>query len=346
MRTPHLFLAVLLLAGYHALAAPGVTTLPATGILDTKATLNAAVIPSGPTYAWFEYGTTTNYGLSTAAFQILNIDSPNLSLTVSNLSALTTYHYRAVATNSSGRTNGTDISFVSSGPLAITPNSQPVLGFLYGGVGFSFVPSVNLRVTKVGYRSSGNYFDPIVSFWSSNNVVGGYDFGIDIGPSNQMVFANYSLDLNAGQQYSIGFFDTDPSGSLLMAEAYFFDNNIPFIVAAQLTNYSSFTITTSGVFTNFNTNVFYLGANFIFELGTASPAPRPVFTGIAIANGNVTLTWTSVSNRTYEVESNTNLNSNTWDPLVPLVTASSNSATYTETFSDNPQRFYRVKLLP
>ena len=94
MRTPHLFLALLLLTSYDALAAPDVTTLPATQISSTNATLNAAVIPSGPTYAWFEYGTTTNYGLATTPFQILNIGSPNLSVNVSNLSGATTYHYR------------------------------------------------------------------------------------------------------------------------------------------------------------------------------------------------------------------------------------------------------------
>jgi hypothetical protein len=159
-----------------------------------------------------------------------------------------------------------------------------------------------------------------------------------------MAYVDYPMDLNAGQEYSIGFFDTDLSSSFVLAELYFIPPTGGFIVAPQLTNYSSFTITTAGVFTNFLTNVFLLGANFTFEQAVATP--RPVFTGIAIAGGNVTLIWESVSNRTYQVEFNTNLNFNNWNPLAPFVTASSNSATYTETFSDNPQRFYRVKLLP
>ena len=237
-----------------------------------------------------------------------------------------------------------DISFVSSAALAVTPNSASLGGYVAGGVGFSFVPSANLRVKKIGYRSAGNYNDPVIYFSSSNNVVGAYDFGYDIGPSNQMAYVDYPMDLNAGQEYSIGFFDTDLSSSFVLAELYFIPPTGGFIVAPQLTNYSSFTITTAGVFTNFLTNVFLLGANFTFEQAVATP--RPVFTGIAIAGGNVTLIWESVSNRTYQVEFNTNLNFNNWNPLAPFVTASSNSATYTETFSDNPQRFYRVKLLP
>ncbi|MDB6125237.1 MAG: hypothetical protein JWQ71_4230, partial [Pedosphaera sp.] len=83
---------------------PTVTTLAATGVSATSATLNATVNPNGSVIAaYFEYGTTTNYGLSSATN---NLAITNITLAVSNLvsslSPATLYHFRIVANNDSG----------------------------------------------------------------------------------------------------------------------------------------------------------------------------------------------------------------------------------------------------
>jgi hypothetical protein len=60
----------------------------------------------------------------------------------------------------------------------------------------------------------------------------------------------------------------------------------------------------------------------------------------------VTVTWDSVSNRTYRVQYVTNVSDTNWTDIVPDVTASGPSASQTNAVGTDPRRFYRVLLLP
>jgi hypothetical protein len=106
-------------------APPIVSTGSASSITGSSATLGASVNPNGlATTAIFEYGTTTSYG-STAAITLSPNDGVSAQLVNSSISGLTpntTYHFRVVATNSSGTTTGADNSFVSGLPApTVTP---------------------------------------------------------------------------------------------------------------------------------------------------------------------------------------------------------------------------------
>lgn len=95
------------------LSQPDVQTLAAGGS-GTTATLNGVVNPQGgQTSAWFEWGTTTNYGNATPA-QPLGSGSTdtNFSQTLTGLNIGDAYHYRAVASNSLGVAFGTNQSFL------------------------------------------------------------------------------------------------------------------------------------------------------------------------------------------------------------------------------------------
>jgi uncharacterized repeat protein (TIGR01451 family) len=97
-------------------APPSVTTQAATSIGPTSAMLNASVNPNGAsTTGFFQYGLTTSYGSSTPA-QALGSGSSATPLVapVSGLTCGTTYHFRAVAANSGGTTNGSNRSFTTS----------------------------------------------------------------------------------------------------------------------------------------------------------------------------------------------------------------------------------------
>jgi hypothetical protein len=89
---------------------PEANTGLASTVYATSAVLNGTVSPNGLTTTYyFEYGTTTAYGLATAN-RTTDADA-SVSETVGGLSADTTYHYRLVATNSSGTSYGPDRSF-------------------------------------------------------------------------------------------------------------------------------------------------------------------------------------------------------------------------------------------
>ena len=96
---------------------PAVTTLAASGVQFTNATLNATVNPNGlPTTAWFQWGADANYGQLTA---VTNLSATNINLAVSaalgGLTAGQTVHFRVVATNADGLTPGADAAFTTIG---------------------------------------------------------------------------------------------------------------------------------------------------------------------------------------------------------------------------------------
>ena len=93
---------------------PVVITNPATNIATNSATLNGSVDPHGlTTTVYFQYGTTTSYGHTSASQSKTGNTYQNVSANISGLTAITTYHFRIVATNSSGTTYGSDRTFTT-----------------------------------------------------------------------------------------------------------------------------------------------------------------------------------------------------------------------------------------
>jgi hypothetical protein len=87
-----------------------VTTNAASGIAQSIATLTGSVNPNGTaTSVFFEYGTTMNYG-STTALQSIGAGSSAVAVSqaVAGLLCGTLYHFRAVATTPYATTRGLD----------------------------------------------------------------------------------------------------------------------------------------------------------------------------------------------------------------------------------------------
>ncbi len=114
---------------YTSQPAPAVTTGSATNIDAAGATLNGSVNPEGlaTTYE-FQYGTTTTYTSSTASASAGSSSSDVLvSAPISGLKPNTTYHYRLVATNASGTTDGADATFTTkAAPTVVTGSASNV----------------------------------------------------------------------------------------------------------------------------------------------------------------------------------------------------------------------------
>ncbi|MBJ7331266.1 MAG: fibronectin type III domain-containing protein [Solirubrobacteraceae bacterium] len=106
--------AILLTAAPVALAAnptpPAITNANAENVERTTATFAGSVDPNGADTTYhYEYGTTTGYGLVTPNVVVPNGDDPvPVKVNVAGLTENTTYHYRLVATNAAGVTNGAD----------------------------------------------------------------------------------------------------------------------------------------------------------------------------------------------------------------------------------------------
>jgi phosphodiesterase/alkaline phosphatase D-like protein len=103
-------------------AVPTVTTLTATSVGETGATLNGNVNPNGlATGAWFEWGTSPSLvTFNTTSAQALGAgtDNESVTATLSGLSSGTTYYYRVAASNATGSANGSIASFTTASPLS------------------------------------------------------------------------------------------------------------------------------------------------------------------------------------------------------------------------------------
>ena len=108
---------------------PSVTSVAATEVVARSASLSAYVNPEGSsTDYFFEYGSTTGYGSSSAPASAGNSNSSQLiSTAVGALEPETTYHYRVVATNSEGTTRGSDRTFTTLADAQVPPTPSPTV---------------------------------------------------------------------------------------------------------------------------------------------------------------------------------------------------------------------------
>ena len=116
---------------FQVVQPPTVVTEAPTEVKAEEATLVGLVNPKGETTTYqFEYGTSTSYGsVVPTTPEGVGAGSEALSVgqTISGLGAGTTYHFRIVATNSSGTAQGDDQTFTTSGaPTAATEAATEV----------------------------------------------------------------------------------------------------------------------------------------------------------------------------------------------------------------------------
>ncbi len=109
---------------------PSATTSAATSITSSGAVLNGTVNASGfSTTVTFEYGLDTSYGSTDTATQspVTGTTDTAVSKAITGLTANTLYHYRVVAVNGQGTTDGGDQTFTTTNPLndfVITVNTS------------------------------------------------------------------------------------------------------------------------------------------------------------------------------------------------------------------------------
>jgi hypothetical protein len=99
-------------------SAPTVHTGVATNVKQNSATLTGTVDAHGAATFTFQYGTATSYGSQTTSTTVpAGSGAVPVTANLKGLKAGQTYHYRLVATNASGTTNGADATFRTKGRL-------------------------------------------------------------------------------------------------------------------------------------------------------------------------------------------------------------------------------------
>ena len=111
---------------------PTVVTGAASSVAQTTATLNATVNPNGGAVSTcqFQWGTTTSYGNTTSCAQApgSGTSAVPVAANLTSLNPNTTYHYRIVATNPGGTSDGTDETFTAlpNPPTVVTGAASSV----------------------------------------------------------------------------------------------------------------------------------------------------------------------------------------------------------------------------
>jgi len=85
------------------------------------------------------------------------------------------------------------------------------------------------------------------------------------------------------------------------------------------------------------------------SFGPPAPDQPPAFAAVdpvSIGNGVFSVTWSTIPGRRYQVQFKTSLEQSVWIDLGLPITASAATTTLNDAVGANPQRFYRVGLLP
>jgi hypothetical protein len=98
-----------------ALEPPTVTTGPAHSVTYASALITGSVNPNGSeAFYYVQYGATKAYGSQTAISRLAaGTHTTAVSVALGGLQQLTKYHYRLVAVNSAGASDGSDASFLT-----------------------------------------------------------------------------------------------------------------------------------------------------------------------------------------------------------------------------------------
>jgi hypothetical protein len=152
---------------------PSVTTGSATSVAEGSATLNGTVNPNGSSTVYsFEYGLSIEYGETSESTGAGSIDvNQNVSHGITGLEPETEYHYRLVATNGKGTTQGSDKTFTTSSSSAtwkIKETLNPEGAIDSNLYDLSCEPSTNL-CTAVGKSTSSGVDSPLAHRWNGTS---------------------------------------------------------------------------------------------------------------------------------------------------------------------------------
>lgn len=153
---------------------------------------------------------------------------------------------------------------VVSGPPGSTPPYSPnPLGFVNGGVGWSFTPTENLAVTAIASTASQ------VSFWQgTSQILASFDYSV----SNYTFEPIVPILLSAGQSYSISTQYPNYTWPVIINLGSFVGNDGPPVsMSSYLTGFRNYLISTNGEWTLSpappnNADDVFLGPNFQFQV--------------------------------------------------------------------------------
>jgi len=259
--------------------APECLTQAANSITSSGGTLNGTVNANYlSTAVTFEYGLTTSYGQTVTSTQspVTGNSITNVSADISGLNPGTTYHYRVVAVNSIGTTNGNDLSFTTGAVLPILTttaiSNKTATSVTSGG---TITSDGGALITSRGVCWATT---PNPTILNNKTSVG----------TGTGTFTSNITGLTPGMSYYGRAYATNSSGTAYGEELSFTTLTIaPTLTTASITDKTRTTATSGG-------NVISDGGSAVTARGVCwSTAPYPTADGPHTSNGTGTGLFTS-----------------------------------------------------
>jgi len=204
--------------------------------------------------------------------------------------------------------------------------------------------------TRTGRHSTTTYYGPY--YLLTTNTYAGF-----LGQTGGLGYLSQTLTTVPGQPYLLSFWVANP-GKVATVDGLSIDPN-DFMVAWN--GSTLFNQTNMGVFsyTNMQFVVWATASSATLEFGaqnnsdyfalddvSVTPIPAPAFQSAVRSGGSIALTWGAVTGAAYQLQYTTSLSAIKWINLGTPITASNGVIAASDPQPADPQRFYRVVLVP
>jgi len=260
-------------------AAPNALTGPVSAVGGSTATLTGTVNPGGAaTDWWFEYGTSTSYGSKTAT-NAAGSGTANAAVNapLTGLSPSTTYHYRLVAKNASGTSNGADGVFTTASPPAVVTTAATGVSPNSATLGGTVNPNGQATSWYVEYGTSTSY--------------GSRSASTSAGAGTVAKAVSVTVNgLTGGRTYHFRLVATSSVGTTTGADVTFATGELPGATTAPATSIGASTVRLNG-----SVDPNGRATTYFFEYGTSTAYGSKTSTSSAGSGSNAVAVAKSVN---------------------------------------------------
>jgi hypothetical protein len=235
-------------------AAPTAITGPVTAVGPTTATATGTVNPGGVATTWHvEYGTTTGYGSnSTTTSAGSGTANTAVSASLTGLTQGTTYHYRVVATSTSGTSRGSDGLFTTLAAPGVVTGSASSISVSSATLNGTVDPNARPTTWWFEYGTSTSY----------GSKTPDKSAGSGTGPG---AVAEPITGLQKGRTYHYRLVAKSDGGTTLGADASFLTSSAPSVSTGSASSITPTTAHLNGVVTPNG-----LATSWRFDYGTTT----------------------------------------------------------------------------
>jgi hypothetical protein len=180
-------------------------------------------------------------------------------------------------------------------------------------------------------------------------------YGVQLGQANSLGFLSQTLPTSTGQPYLISLwlnnsFNGDTPNEFQVA--WNSDSATPTIIYDQTNmaqaNWTRLQFLVQGSSPHATLQLSFRNDPQYFGLDDLSvvPVPKPALRAVVVGGGAITLSWKAMNGLKYQIQYQTDLGQTNWSNLGGPLTATGANLSRSDVIGPEPERFYRVMILP